>query len=73
MSWLFFPYTLTQAESRADVFWYDVFTVTRCLCARNYANFGDTDMAANPFEDGAGAGVNHWMGNMKGITLIQPA
>lgn len=48
-------------------------SVTRCLVANNYANFGDTDMAANPFEDGAGAGVNHWMGNMKGITLIQPA
>jgi len=48
-------------------------SVTRCLCARNYANFGDTDMAANPFEDGAAAGINHWMGNMKGITLIQPA
>jgi hypothetical protein len=48
-------------------------SVTRCLCARNYANFGDTDMATNPFEDGAAAGVNHWMGNMKGITLIQPA
>ena len=47
--------------------------VTRCLVARNYANFGDTDMAANPFEDGAAAGVNHWTGNMKGITLIQPA
>jgi len=48
-------------------------SVTRCLVANNYANFGDTDMATNPFEDGAGAGVNHWMGNMKGITLIQPA
>ena len=48
-------------------------SVTRCLCARNVANFGDTDMVANPFEDGAGAGVNHWMANYKGITLIQPA
>ena len=48
-------------------------SVTRCLCARNVANFGDTDMATNPFEDGAGAGVNHWMANYKGITLIQPA
>ena len=48
-------------------------SVTRCLCARNVANFGDTDMAANPYEDGAAAGVNHWMANYKGITLIQPA
>jgi len=48
-------------------------SVTRCLCARNVANFGDTDMAANPFEDGAAAGINHWMANYKGITLIQPA
>jgi hypothetical protein len=48
-------------------------SVTRCLCARNVANFGDTDMATNPFEDGAAAGTNHWMANYKGITLIQPA
>ena len=48
-------------------------SVTRCLCAKNYANFGDADMAANPFEDGAAADTNHWMGNMKGITLIMPA
>lgn len=48
-------------------------SVTRCLCAWNVANFGDTDMVANPFEDGAAAGTNHWMANYKGITLIQPA
>lgn len=48
-------------------------SVTRCLVARNYANFGDADMASNPFTDGAAADVNHWMGNMKGITLIHPA
>lgn len=47
--------------------------VTRCLVARNYANFGDADMVANPFTDGAAADTNHWMGNMKGITLIHPA
>lgn len=48
-------------------------SVYRCLCARNVANFGDADMAANPFEDGAAADTNHWMANYKGITLIQPA
>ena len=48
-------------------------SVTRCCCARNWANFGDADMAANPFEDGAAGDVNHWVGNMKGITLIHPA
>ena len=47
--------------------------VTRCLCARNVANFGDADMAANPFEDAAAADTNHWMANYKGITLIHPA
>lgn len=48
-------------------------SVTRCLVARNVANFGDADMAANPFEDGAAGDVNHWMVNYKGITLIHPA
>jgi len=48
-------------------------TVYRCLCARNVANFGDADMVANPFEDGAAADINHWMANYKGITLIHPA
>lgn len=48
-------------------------SVTRCLCAWNAANFGDADMVANPFEDGAAGDVNHWMTNYKGITLIHPA
>jgi len=48
-------------------------SVTRCLVARNVANFGDADMTANPYEDGAAADVNHWMANYKGITLIHPA
>ena len=48
-------------------------SVTHCLCARNDANFGDADMAANPFEDGAAGDTNHWVNNMKGITLIHPA
>lgn len=47
--------------------------VSRYLVTGNVANFGDTDMAANPFLDSAGAGTNHWANNMKGITLIQPA
>lgn len=44
-----------------------------CLIAANMANYGDTEMAANPFTDGAAAGANHWVNNMKGITLIMPA
>ena len=48
-------------------------SVTRMLVARNVANFGDADMAANPFEDGAAGDINHWMANYKGITLIHPA
>ena len=47
--------------------------VYRCLVARNDANFGDADMVANPFEDGAAGDINHWVNNMKGITLIHPA
>jgi hypothetical protein len=47
--------------------------VYRCLVARNVANFGNADMAANPFEEGAADDVNHWMANYKGITLIHPA
>lgn len=47
--------------------------VSRYLVMGNVANYGDTDMASNPFLDGAGAGSNHWANNMKGITLIQPA
>jgi len=48
-------------------------SVYRCLCAWNVANFGDADMAANPFEDGAAGDTNHWMANYKGITIIHPA
>jgi hypothetical protein len=48
-------------------------SVTRCLVARNVANFGDADMVANPFEDAAAGDTNHWMANYKGITLIHPA
>jgi hypothetical protein len=44
-----------------------------CLVTRNRANFGDTEMANNPFLDDAPAGSNHWADNMKGITLIMPA
>ena len=39
----------------------------------NVANFGDTDMAANPYVDAAAAGTNHWGMNYQGITLVQPA
>lgn len=44
-----------------------------CLVMSNKANYGDTEMAANPFQDDAAAGANHWADNMKGITLIMPA
>jgi len=47
--------------------------VTRALVMNNTANFGDADMVANPFEDGAAGDINHWAGNMKGITLTHPA
>jgi hypothetical protein len=46
---------------------------TDCVVARNVANFGDTDMAANPYLDGAVATTNNWMLNYKGNALIQPA
>lgn len=39
----------------------------------NVANFGDTDMGANPFADGAGAGANDWANNMQGVSLTQPS
>jgi len=39
----------------------------------NVANFGDTEMANNPFTDGAGAGANHWILNYKGLTALMPA
>lgn len=31
VSWLLFPYTRVQAETPADIFWYDVFAVARSL------------------------------------------
>jgi len=48
-------------------------TSTGNMISRNRANFGDTEMAQNPFRDQAGAGANHWMDNMRGITQIMPA
>jgi hypothetical protein len=39
----------------------------------NRANFGDTEMANNPFTDGAAGGANDWILNYKGITAIMPA
>lgn len=39
----------------------------------NYANFGDADMAANPFADAAAGDANSWILNYKGITAIMPA
>jgi len=39
----------------------------------NVANFGDTEMANNPFTDGAAGGANHWILNYKGITATMPA
>jgi len=46
--------------------------VTRAIVARNVANFGDADMVANPYVDGAAADINHWMANYKGITMVHP-
>ena len=39
----------------------------------NYANFGDADMVANPFADGAAGDANTWILNYKGITAIMPS
>jgi len=38
----------------------------------NHANFGDTEMAANPYADGAAGGSNNWLLNYKGITAVMP-
>jgi len=46
--------------------------VTRAIVDGNHANFGDTEMAASPYTDGAAAGINHWMLNYKGITGVMP-
>ena len=47
--------------------------VTRAVVFGNQANFGDTDMGNNPFADGAGAGVNNWGLNYKGVTGTLPS
>lgn len=39
----------------------------------NYANFGDTEMANNPYSDGAAGGANDWLLNYKAITALMPA
>ena len=39
----------------------------------NHANFGDADMDANPFADGAAGDANTWGLNYKGITAIMPS
>lgn len=43
------------------------------VIAYNVANFGNAAMAANPYDDGAGADANHWMANYHNITLVDPA
>lgn len=48
-------------------------TVAGAYVHGNVANFGDTEMANNPFSDGAGAGANNWILNYKGITATMPA
>jgi hypothetical protein len=48
-------------------------TVSGAIVDNNRSNFGDTEMANNPFADGAGAGVNTWLYNVKGITATMPA
>jgi len=39
----------------------------------NHANFGDADMAANPYLDSAAGDSNHWGLNYLGITATMPA
>lgn len=39
----------------------------------NHANYGETDMGNNPYTEGAGAGVNTWGLNYKGVTAQLPA
>ena len=39
----------------------------------NHANFGDADMAANPFLDSAAGDANTWILNYLGITATHPA
>ena len=44
-----------------------------CYVSHNYANFGDTEMANNPYTDGAAGGANDWVFNWKSITATMPA
>ena len=39
----------------------------------NFANFGDADMAANPYTDSAAGDANNWILNYQGITAVMPA
>ncbi len=48
-------------------------TVAGAYVHGNFANFGDADMAANPYSDGAAGDANTWILNYKGITAIMPA
>ena len=49
-------------------------STTRWLVDGNRANFGNTAMAQNPFEDTSAAGVqNNWVLNYRNITATMPA
>lgn len=48
-------------------------TVAGAIVDGNRANYGDTEMANNPYSDGAGAGANTWLLNYKGLTALMPA
>ena len=46
----------------------------RWIISGNRANFDDTTMTQNPYRDVSASGTpNHWMDNMQGITLVDPA
>lgn len=47
-------------------------SVTECAVHGNRATFGDTAMAADPYVDGAGAGVNDWGLNYQALTAVMP-
>lgn len=47
-------------------------STTRCIVNGNSANFGDTEMAAVPYTDSAGAGANTWLRNYKGTLVVFP-
>ena len=46
--------------------------VTACAVDGNHATFGDTAMAADPYVDGAGAGINDWGLNYQALTAVMP-